>query len=303
MQRIPGLRRCRGSFGFTGRRRQDGIMRPASALALWLLIGTACAGTASQRAAVPTQPAAPTLASPQPATQDVAAEVESLRAILAREVPQKGACTQADEQSWTTPAKAALRATGTIISRPQLVVVVDRNPSRQRLCVLLATPDDAWQVIGGSKVSTGQANRRGYFITPAGVFRHDGSVFDYRAEGTFNENGIRGLGVKGMRVWDFGWQAAAKGWTDDDATAEIRLLLHATDPDHLEQRLGRPASKGCVRIPAAMNRWLDHYGVLDAAYEITARGDALAAAVLAPGRQPTPLAGDMLIIVDSSVAG
>jgi hypothetical protein len=106
-----------------------------------------------------------------------------------------------------------------------------------------------------------------------------------------------------MRVWDFGWQAAAKGWTDDDATAEIRLLLHATDPDHLEQRLGRPASKGCVRIPAAMNRWLDHYGVLDAADEIAAQGDALAAAVLAPGRQPTPLAGDMLIIVDSSVAG
>jgi len=70
-----------------------------------------------------------------------------------------------------------------------------------------------------------------------------------------------------MRVWDFGWQPAEKGWTAEQETAEIRLLVHATDPDYLEQRLGRPASKGCVRIPAAMNRYLDHYGVLDAEYE------------------------------------
>lgn len=54
----------------------------------------------------------------------------------------------------------------------------------------------------------------------------------------------------------------------------IRLLLHATDPDYLEHRRGRPASKGCVRIPAAMNRFLDRHGVLDADYE-RAAGDAL----------------------------
>ena len=33
------------------------------------------------------------------------------------------------------------------------------------------------------------------------------------------------------------------------------------------QRLGRPASKGCVRIPAAMNRFLDRHSILDADYE------------------------------------
>jgi hypothetical protein len=33
------------------------------------------------------------------------------------------------------------------------------------------------------------------------------------------------------------------------------------------QRLGRPAFKGCVRIPAAMNRFLDRHSILDADYE------------------------------------
>ena len=155
-------------------------------------------------------------------------------------------------------------------------------------------------MIGGSKVSTGQAGRRGYFLTPTGVFRHTAGIVDYRAEGTFNENHIRGLGLKGTRVWDFGWQPAEKGWTAEPETAEIRLLVHATDPDYLEQRLGRPASKGCIRIPAAMNRFLDHYGVLDAEYERAAPVEPSIAAVLAPDREPTPLAGELMVVIDSS---
>ncbi len=111
---------------------------------------------------------------------------------------------------------------------------------------------------------------------------------DWRAEGTFNENDIRGLGVKGMGVWDFGWQTATKGWGTGES-GDIRLLLHATDPDYLERPIGQPASKGCVRIPAAMNRFLDQYGVLDADYERTAKSDirfgmaAGAAALLGAG--------------------
>lgn len=162
--------------------------------------------------------------------------------------------------------------------------------------------DLPWQVIGGGKVSTGQAGRHAYFITPTGVFRHTADILDYRALGTLNENGIRGLGVKGMRVWDLGWQMADKGWTGDHEQGEIRLLLHATDPDYLEQRLGRPASKGCVRIAAAMNRFLDLHGVLDADYERAARDDARFRALLLPERRPTMLSGDALVIVDSSAA-
>ena len=91
-------------------------------------------------------------------------------------------------------------------------------------------------------------------------------------------------------MWDFGWQSAIKGWTTDHEWGEIRLLLHATDPDHLEPRLGRPASQGCIRISAAMNRFLDRYGVLDADYEQAAKNDERILAVLSPDRQ-TKLVG------------
>jgi hypothetical protein len=72
------------------------------------------------------------------------------------------------------------------------------------------------------------------------------------------------LGIKGTRVLDFGWQRTTKRWGTREA-GEIRLLPHATDPDYLERRLGHAASKGCVRIPDAMNGFLDRHGVLEAA--------------------------------------
>ena len=165
--------------------------------------------------------------------------------------------------------------------------------------IILAQPNGTWDVIGGSKVSTGQSGRRGYYITPVGVFLHTDDILDYRAEGTFNENHIRGLGIKGMRVWDFGWQTADRGWGAVPDPSEIRLQMHATDPANLEQRLGRPASKGCVRIPAAMNRFLDMHGVLDADYERAAQDDVRVSSLLLRARQPSLLAGNALVVVDS----
>jgi hypothetical protein len=103
-----------------------------------------------------------------------------------------------------------------------------------------------------------------------------------------------------MRVWDFGWQEATKGWREDGERGPIRLLVHATDPDKLEQRIGRPASQGCVRIPAAMNRFLDRHGVLDADVERAAQEDPRFGALLLPDRVPTPLAGRLLVVVDSA---
>lgn len=248
------------------------------------------------------RPAPPVSAVVRPANTRVLAEAARLRTQLAEAVPQTATCDAADAASWIAPAKSELAGAGIAIDRPQVLIVVDRNPHRQELCLVLARRTEAWQVLGGSKVSTGQAGRRGYFITPTGVFLHTSGIVDYRAEGTFNENHIRGLGRKGMRVWDLGWQQARKGWTSDGETAEIRLLVHATDPDYLEPRLGRPASKGCVRIPAVMNAFLDHYGVLDADYDAAARTDPRIAAVLPPDQQPTPLAGDAVVIIDSSRA-
>jgi hypothetical protein len=189
-------------------------------------------------------------------------EVARLRTALLQEAPQHTADDTNGGRAWLTRAQVALNAASFAINGTQLIVVVDRNPRAQELRIILARPDSPWEVIGGSKVSTGQAGWRGYFITPVGVFLHSDGILDYRALGTFNENHIRGLGVKGMRVWDFGWQTAEMGWHAERDTGEIRLLMHATDPDYLEQRLGRPASQGCIRTPATMNRFLDKYSVL-----------------------------------------
>ena len=189
-----------------------------------------------------------------------------------------------------------------MIDCPQLLVVVDRNPLVQQLAMVLARPDGEWQAVGGTKVSTGSTGRFDHYITPCGVFRLTKAVLGYRAEGTLNENGIRGLGAKGMRVWDFGWQVAMKGWAAGPGKPDrtpIRLMMHATDPARLEQRIGHPASQGCIRIPSAMNRFLDRHGVLDAEYERLAATDARFRALLLPGREPTPLAGNTLVVVDS----
>jgi len=234
-----------------------------------------------------------------PASLDVDAEVARLRAALRREVPDVTVDTPEREQAWIARTRAAIAASGPMIDRPQFLVVVDRNPNVQQMRLVLARPNGAWQSLGGSKVSTGQTSRRDYYLTPTGVFLHTDAILDWRAEGTFNAQHIRGLGLKGMRVWDFGWQLATKGWGTGEE-GEIRLLLHATDPDYLEQRLGRPASKGCVRIPAAMNQFLDHYAILDADYEQVAKDDRRFEALLLPGRTPTPLAGNALVVVDSS---
>ena len=66
----------------------------------------------------------------------------------------------------------------------------------------------------------------------------------------------------------------------------MRLQMHATDPDLLERRLGSVQSKGCIRIPASLNRVIDRYGVLDADYERAQR-------------TPVPFPGRYLMVVDS----
>ena len=237
-----------------------------------------------------------------PAQVDV--EAANLRAALKREVPRLSPRTPERDKAWISRAQAALAASGEQpFDRPQLVVVVDRNPAVQAMVIILARPNGQWEVIGGTRVSTGQVGRFDYYITPVGVFRHTDSILDYRAEGTFNENHIRGLGLKGMRVWDFGWQTAGKGWRSDREQGPMRLLMHATDPANLEFRIGRPASKGCIRVPAAINRFMDHHGILDADYERAAKVDPMFRAVLPRDRVPTPLAGNALVVIDSAITG
>lgn len=232
-------------------------------------------------------------------TPDYSAIVAMLQARMAQEVPDQPPRNPAGDNAWIARAQAEFAASPYRITAPQLIVAVDRNPAVQQLRVIFADPAGPWQVIGGGKVSTGRAGRYGFFLTPTGVFPHTTAILDYRAEGTYNENHIRGLGLKGRRVWDFGWQRAEKGWRRGE-WGEIRLLLHATDPDVLEPRLGHPDSKGCVRIAAAMNVFLDRHAVLDADYLRHKDEDRAIAAVLPKDGDPFPYPGMYLVIFDSS---
>lgn len=227
-------------------------------------------------------------------------EIATLRASLLREVPRATEFTPDRRRDWIRAARAeAVKNPQLRIDRPQILVVVDRNETVEELALVVARPDAAWEVLGGVKVSTGQAGRFDHYITPTGAFLHTADILDYRAEGTLNENGVRGLGIKGMRVWDFGWQIATKGWRANGEQGQIRLEMHATDPDVLAQRIGRAASQGCIRLPDAMNRFLDRHGILDADYEHAALDDPRYLGVLLPGRTPSILAGNALIVVDS----
>jgi hypothetical protein len=234
----------------------------------------------------------------------VAAEISRLRKSMAEDVPGAVTLTPEAKLRWVMLARAQLAATQTEILRPQLIVVVDRGVKVQQLALLVAQPTGPYEVIGAVHVSTGQAGRFDHYVTPTGVFRHTDAILDYRAQGTYNENHIRGLGLKGMRVWDFGWQWARKGWAPGvgkPSEIQIRLEMHATDPAVLEQRIGRTASQGCVRIPSTMNRFMDKQGVLDAGYEQAAVTDIRYRALLLRDRTGSILAGDALVVIDSSV--
>jgi hypothetical protein len=179
----------------------------------------------------------------------------------------------------------------------QYVVIVDRNKFVQAVMIYWMSRGEIFHFIGASPVSTGKPGRFDHFVTPTGVFEHTIDNLDFLSQGTPNEFGIRGYGRKGMRVYDFGWQTAQRGW-GDGGEGELRLQMHATDPNRLENRLGTPQSKGCIRIPATLNAFIDHYGILDGDYE-KAKATGMTFWVLPKTRQATPWSGRFLVVVDT----
>lgn len=155
------------------------------------------------------------------------------------------------------------------VSGDQYFLYVDRSPERQIIFVCFFDSKNKRIIeIGRDKISTGNPYRKGnYFFTPTGIFRNTVEIPGYRALGTENEEGWRGLGKKGSRVWDFGWQKSYKIISNRKKFFNIRLLMHATDPDYGEKRLGEPDSKGCIRISGKLNEFLDHFGIIDKDYE------------------------------------
>jgi hypothetical protein len=179
----------------------------------------------------------------------------------------------------------------------QAFVLVDRNPKIQAAFVILLNPFGQWHWVGATAVSTGKTGTFEHFLTPLGVFAHSLENPDYRSEGTYNKNHIRGYGVRGLRVFDFGWQIAQRGW-GVGGTSQMRLEMHATDPKLLEPKLGQVASEGCIRIPATLNRFLDRYGLLDADYEAAlANGEQFW--VLKRDRQVIAWPGRYMVVIDS----
>jgi hypothetical protein len=179
----------------------------------------------------------------------------------------------------------------------QYVLLVDRNASVQTAMIFWKSESGEFVFIGASQASSGQPGRFEHFETPVGVFPHTLDNPDFRAEGTRNEFGVLGYGRKGMRVYDFGWVNAPRGWGDGHQSV-MRLQLHSTDPELLEPRLGTIQSKGCIRISASLNRFIDRYGILDGEYErALANGETFW--VLSADREPTSWSGQFLVVVDT----
>ncbi len=234
----------------------------------------------------------------------VQADAGEIKQAMARAIPHEIHLPAARQAALIGLAQQMAAEDHLFIRRPQLVLIVDRASTAQVMAVTLAQPGGAqsggnWEILGTSDVSTGKPGRKQHFKTPVGVLLNDGSELGYRAQGTYNENHIRGLGVKGMRVWDFGWQTS-DDWRTPGATMQVRVEMHATDPAVLEQRLGRADSEGCIRLPDALNRFLDRRGIIDADLERLGETDAGYRALLSPYLEPTPIAGDAVIVVDSA---
>lgn len=191
-------------------------------------------------------------------------ELPSLREIFSTSVPVKYQVVLTPELQAAQDAAIRSYPEFQALTAPEFLVVINRHPKVQSMSVVL-TDGKTIDYIGSSKVSTGDLKRKEYFHTPIGLFENKREFGNYRAEGTKNENGVRGYGKKGMRVFDFGWQDSVASWGSNHS-AKIRLQMHSTDPDVLEARLGVPASKGCVRIQGSVNAFIDQYGVMDKNY-------------------------------------
>ncbi len=219
---------------------------------------------------------------------------------FAREVDRRLDVPARDQQRYIVLLQQALVAAQTPLSGAQAFVLIDSSPQVQAAFIVMRTAAGAWAWTGASPVSTGKAGSFDHFVTPLGVFAHTLDNPDFRAEGSFNEDHIRGYGLRGRRVFDFGWADAERGW-GDGGTSQMRLQMHATDPSVLEPRLGRVESKGCIRIPASLNVFIDRHGILDADYEqAAAEGQPLW--VLEPDREPIAAPGRYLVIIDSQTA-
>jgi len=232
-----------------------------------------------------------------PLSGEALTEATQLASVFQQQVDRKVQVPVAEQHRYATLLQGVLAEAGFEHAAAQYMVLVDRNALVQAAMIFWKSDSGELTFIGASQASSGQPGRFEHFETPLGVFQHSLDNPDFRAEGTRNEFGVLGYGRKGLRVYDFGWVKAPKGWGDGRQSV-MRLQLHSTDPELLEPRLGSTQSKGCIRISASLNKFIDHYGILDAQYE-TALAAGQALWVLSPDREPTPWSGQFLVVIDT----
>ncbi|KIG03450.1 L,D-transpeptidase [Caballeronia concitans] len=261
----------------------------------------ASAASAASEAAVPEVPLPPEPPAPNVGQRTGLAPkgAYAMRQTFAKEVNRRLDVPAADQQAYGRALQQALDAHGQGDLANEFVVLVDRAENVQALFVYFrAKSGEAWSMIGASPVSTGRPGTYDHFLTPLGVFQHMPGNMDFRAEGTLNEFGIRGYGARDMRIYDFGWADGERGW-GKGGVSPMRFQMHATDPEKLEPVLGMRHSKGCVRIPATLNAFFDHHGIIDAQYDARA-AEGQSMWVLKSNRQTTPWAGRYLVVIDTA---
>lgn len=257
---------------------------------------SASAALAASGPPVLTLPVHPAL-TPEEATEATRRALE-MRKVFARDVNRRLRVPPAEQRAYGVRLQAALEEKDLGALAGEFVVLVDRSANVQALFIYFrALPQDPWLMIGASPVATGRPGEFDHFLTPLGVFEHTPMNMDFRAEGTMNQNNIRGYGRRDMRIYDLGWVDGERGW-GKGGYSQMRFQMHATDPDRLEPLLGIRHSKGCVRIPSTLNAFIDHYGILDAEYQaLVDSGRSLW--VLHSDREITPWAGRFIVVVDS----
>ena len=243
-----------------------------------------------------------TLSTPALASTSLLDGVESARPVplvaeFVRDVAPQLLVPDDERLAYALHLQSALAKAQITLASPQFVVLVDRSPNVQAVLLYWGSDERGWNFIGATPVSTGLPGRYEHFLTPLGVFDHSLANPDFRAEGTKNKLGFRGYGVKGMRIYDFGWIESPRGW-GDGAMGTLRLQMHSTDPVLAAPRLGTAQSEGCVRIPATLNAFIDRHALLDEDYErAVASGDHLW--VLRKDRTPTASPGRYMVVVDT----
>nr|WP_200910623.1 L,D-transpeptidase [Burkholderia multivorans] len=300
----PAALRPHAASGASGASAASAATPASSASSASAASATSGATPASAASETPASEAAPTPPRRHPPLSAHEAESATARALdmrkrFAQEVTRRLNVPANEQRAYGERLQRALAAADLADLAGEYVVMVDRTPNVQALFIYFrATPANAWLLIGAAPVATGLPGQYDHFLTPLGVFHHSPDHMDFRAEGTTNENGIRGYGHRDMRIFDFGWVDGERGWGKGGKSA-MRFQMHATDPDRLEPLLGIRHSKGCVRIPASLNTFLDRHGILDDDYQARVEaGKSLW--VLRGDREISPIAGRYLVVIDSA---